>query len=903
MGSSALKTIHIDAGEKTNITDCAGRPIEARDAKGALVLSIYDEGSRPTFAWARDKTSEDVTLRGYTAYGDNNTDVPTPTVDNLNGKVYQQYDEAGMSEMPLYDFKGNMLTNLRQFISDTELLSVFSPPPVNWEVECYRVDWLATPTSVPPILDARIFETNSEYDALNRVTKVTYPEDTDSERKIGIPTYNKAGALQSMEFDGDIYVNHIAYNAKGQRLLIAYGNTQMTRYTYDNLTFRLQRLRTEKYDQTGWTFSVLSGNTRQDYAYFYDLVGNIVEMNDRTPDCGIVGSALGVDALNRNFIYDPLYRLLTADGRENIPTSNYPWWDDSYRSDDASTTSSYTQNYEYDKIGNILELAHTAASSGDNFTRTFDYNTTNNFLTGITVGTGIGTYTYDYDEVGNQVKENTTRNYEWDHSNNMRCFFNQAGTSEPTIYAQYLYAGGQRVKKLVRTSGGGYESTIYVGGAYEYKTDGTDEQNTLHIGSTASMRTGDSMGDSAPAIKYNLEDVLGSSMTLLDDIGDFVNREEYYPFGETSFGSYELKRYRFQGKEKDTESGLYYFGARYYCAANCRFVSVDAVVQPGESSYAGMGNNPVRMEDPDGNMALDGTDTTGSNAETNAKKNIGMPTDPKQGDTWTHTGSDGSKWGYMYDETNGWIGTGASVDLKEFVFSESTGKMETAKADATYAAVTVMKRRYQINDSFEIDNSEYNEKFKQDNIDIDMNVQTRFYNNVGLQIDISPSNSFDATDFSEIATENNKQVHADNMERAPKNKKTSTKYKSYEKSGKINLKMKNIPLAIIGTVTDLLTLKDDIDEIKKYEQGTFEYENAVTVLYADIALMAIEIVLPEVGIAIGIYDLLYAEYGEEIEKEMDRQDWEKHGYDRTQKGLQGAQENAPISKYRQGCNY
>jgi hypothetical protein len=67
--------------------------------------------------------------------------------------------------MPVYDFKGNLLTSLRQFISDTELLSVFSPPPVNWEVECYRVDWTGVPSMPPAIMDARVFETNSEYDA------------------------------------------------------------------------------------------------------------------------------------------------------------------------------------------------------------------------------------------------------------------------------------------------------------------------------------------------------------------------------------------------------------------------------------------------------------------------------------------------------------------------------------------------------------------------------------------------------------------------------------------------------------------------------------------------------------------------------------------------------------------
>ena len=62
---------------------------------------------------------------------------------------------------------------------------------------------------------------------------------------------------------------------------------------------------------------------------------------------------------------------------------------------------------------------------------------------------------------------------------------------------------------------------------------------------------------------------------LVDEYGTLVNFEEYYPFGETSFGSYAKKRYRFCGKEKDDESGMYYYGARYYSPWLCRFISVD----------------------------------------------------------------------------------------------------------------------------------------------------------------------------------------------------------------------------------------------------------------------------------------------------------------------------------------
>ena len=49
------------------------------------------------------------------------------------------------------------------------------------------------------------------------------------------------------DLDGDVFVEHIAYNAQGQRVLIAYGNGIMTRYAYDQATFRLARMRTEGY--------------------------------------------------------------------------------------------------------------------------------------------------------------------------------------------------------------------------------------------------------------------------------------------------------------------------------------------------------------------------------------------------------------------------------------------------------------------------------------------------------------------------------------------------------------------------------------------------------------------------------------------------------------------------------
>src|SRR5690606_24039859 len=84
--------------------------------------------------------------------------------------------------------------------------------------------------------------------------------------------------------------------------------------------------------------------------------------------------------------------------------------------------------------------------------------------------------------------------------------------------------------------------------------------------------------------------------------GTLINREEYYPFGETSFGGFQYKRYRYNGKEKDAESGLYEYGQRYYAPWLCRFVSVDPVAEsfPYYTSYNYAGNKPISKVDMEG---------------------------------------------------------------------------------------------------------------------------------------------------------------------------------------------------------------------------------------------------------------------------------------------------------------
>ena len=64
--------------------------------------------------------------------------------------------------------------------------------------------------------------------------------------------------------------------------------------------------------------------------------------------------------------------------------------------------------------------------------------------------------------------------------------------------------------------------------------------------------------------------------------------------------------YKFTGKELDEETGLYYFGARYYAPRESIWLSVDPLAEkyPNESPYIYCGNNPIVYIDPDGRFKI-----------------------------------------------------------------------------------------------------------------------------------------------------------------------------------------------------------------------------------------------------------------------------------------------------------
>jgi len=86
---------------------------------------------------------------------------------------------------------------------------------------------------------------------------------------------------------------------------------------------------------------------------------------------------------------------------------------------------------------------------------------------------------------------------------------------------------------------------------------------------------------------YLIADQLGSTRLVMDENGTVFGRHDYLPFGEEilppyggrssslHYGADENIAQKFTGKERDQETGLDYFGARYYGSALGRFTSPD----------------------------------------------------------------------------------------------------------------------------------------------------------------------------------------------------------------------------------------------------------------------------------------------------------------------------------------
>lgn len=643
MLSTRIHQASMEAGERWTLNDTDGKAIRTWDSRGHNFRMAYDALRRPSqlFVLGTDAVNSDPRtltaelLYDEIAYGEGQ---PNDQALNLRTHIFQHRDVAGVvtnmvtdpaTNQPIaYDFKGNLRGSSRQFVQDQKALPDWSKP-------------------APPFL-SDVFVSLTTYDALNRTVTATEPDGS-----MVTPTYNTANLLETVTVNvrgaavGTTFVNNIDYNARGQRILLAYGNNATCTYKYDLLTFRLTKLTTTR---AGFP---TNQQTVQDLSYTYDPVGNITRIQDDADIQNVVFFKNRRVEPSNDFTYDAIYRLIQGSGREQLGLNGgtpVPPTPTSYNDvprinllspSDGNAMGIYAEQYQYDAAGNFLKFIHRGSDPANpGWTRSYTYNepsllepgeVSNRLSSSAISGNEPMNEPYSYDVHGNMTSMPQLQAMQWEFRD--RLFMTQrqavnAGDQDGQLHqgqrTYYVYdAAGERVRKTtVSAAGIKLKERFYLGRFElyrEYDNAGSVslERQTLHVlddKKRVALLETKTIDTSAPkgslpstATRYQFDNHLGTACLELDETAAVISYEEYYPLGSTSYqagrtlAEVSLKRYRYTGKERDEESGLDYHGARYYACWLGRWVSCDPKgMVDGSCLYAFTRNNPVKFADPTG---------------------------------------------------------------------------------------------------------------------------------------------------------------------------------------------------------------------------------------------------------------------------------------------------------------
>ena len=272
------------------------------------------------------------------------------------------------------------------------------------------------------------------------------------------------------------------------------------------------------------------------------------------------------------------------------------------------------QTFNYDRHGNRgINHANTSdnADGMNTALQLADFSAVNNRVT------RAG---YEYDAAGNLTIE-PGNSYAYDAESRL-----VTATVGGVLASQYFYDGnGRRVRKIVGGVGTRFEYDA--GGELIVEWNDANSPNWAvqkdYIYKGGELIAASKVGNNGQ-YEYATADHLGSPRVWTDDSGNLITggRHDYLPFGEELFAGVGTRtngrgyaasaqqdgqRKQFGSKERDIETGLDYFGARYYSSMQGRFTSVDEapskLINPQTlNKYRYALNNPLYHIDPDGNQ-------------------------------------------------------------------------------------------------------------------------------------------------------------------------------------------------------------------------------------------------------------------------------------------------------------
>jgi len=417
------------------------------------------------------------------------------------------------------------------------------------------------------------YEINRTYDLAGNVTSQTYPSGH-------TVTYSYDSAGRTSSFGGNLgdgvtrsYASSFIYNARNQITQELFGTqTPLYHKLFYNIRGQLFDMRLSSVNDL-WDWN--RGRLILYYSsnHIWGQSGTDNNGNVRFAETWIPPENATLDQadtlIEDVYSYDSLNRLSSVQEQQTSVAGGWGNWQQQFR-----------QQYTYDRYGNRTIDAAQTWGAGIN-TKQFTVNTTTNRL-GVPAGQS-GAMTYD--AAGNLTTDSYSGYGSMTFDANNRIV---AAQDSFASWSYYTYnADGQRIKRKINN-----QETWQIFGIdgellAEYPANGATASPQKEYG----YRDGQLLITAEPAanIKWLVPDHLGTPRIILDKTGSLANvkRHDYLPFGEelpagtggrTAAMGYvagDGVRQQFTQKERDNETGLDYFLARYYSSTQGRFTSPD----------------------------------------------------------------------------------------------------------------------------------------------------------------------------------------------------------------------------------------------------------------------------------------------------------------------------------------
>jgi RHS repeat-associated protein len=572
-------------GNRTAITDALNHQAAFQyDFRNRLTKVTKPDQSTVSFAYDARGRRISVT--------DENSKTTQYTYDDAD-RLISVTDANGAVTQYAYDNEGNLtgITDPRlhatAFSYDFQRRLTQTTFP-STKTETYAYDLVSNLTSKA---DRKGQVINYSYDELGRLTKKQYPDATsvaytydaasrltqvqDPTGTYGL-TYDNLGRLTQASavysfLAGKTFAVSYSYDAGSNRTSLTDPNGSRTRYIFDALD-RLVSLKDFKRNSFIFSYDALSRTTRLarpnavSSTYQYDVVSNLLSVLHQNGAATLDGVV---------YSYDPAGNRTSKTNKLNNITSKFAY-DNLYQLSGVTQGTSTVESYTYDAMGNRLSAAGGSA---------YSYNASNELL-------GAGPASFTYDDNGNtltRTDSSGTTAYAWDFENRLKSVTLPGGTSVTLRYDPM----GRRIQK-------GNSIFVYDGANLIQESDpagnlvaryiqgpGIDQPLAVYRGTTAEFYEADALG----------------SITSLTNTSGAVNQGYVFDsFGNTSLiTGTSVQPFRYAGREFDSETGLYYYRARYYSPDVGRFINEDPLgFNAGVNFYAYVGNSPLSFYDPFG---------------------------------------------------------------------------------------------------------------------------------------------------------------------------------------------------------------------------------------------------------------------------------------------------------------